>query len=569
MGNEERDPADVNDASGKLVWGFDDGGQPVTHKTGSRPREGYVAPGHVSGTKLSKDHAHYYERSEDGQPGHHDMRRGERLYPGVADDWQANEATLRGIVDEARRLSSSTDWRTTSNRLRELREKMKTVGPLKTRAEKDAYWESFNAAQNQFRDAQTRSREERERNEAQGQREKERIVSRAETLASSSDLRAASQEMRQLGDQWKAAGRAPREAEDRLWKRFNDARTRLRAKGDEERKQREYAQNQAKAAKERIVSRAQSLVHSSDLREASQQMRALTEEWKKAGRASRDDEDHLWREFSKAKDALFAKSKAERDKRDRDAANAKAAKERIVSRAQGLVHSSDLREAGQQMRGLTEEWKKAGRASRDDEDRLWREFSKAKDALFAKSKAEREKRDRDAAQAKSVKEGLISQMRSLANTSDFKAARDQARALSDAFFAAGSAGREDNQRLKEQFSSAKQTLFDAINRDRERKQVEWQQRKREKLQNVEEAIRRTNDSIYRTDDAIRNAYSRLQEQSMRPQPSFTHPHYWDIIRKQSDARDRTNAKIRDMEMRRSSLQQKLISLGQRRDELLR
>lgn len=492
MGNEERDPADVNDASGKLVWGFDDGGQPVTHKSGSRPREGYVAPGHVSGKKLNADHVHYYERREDGQPGHHDMRRGERLYPGVADDWQANEATLRGIVDEARRLSSSTDWRTTSNRLRELREKMKTVGPLKTRAEKDAYWESFNAAQNQFRDAQTRSREERERNEAQGHREKERIVSRAETLASSSDLRAASQEMRLLGDQWKAAGRAPREAEDRLWKRFNDARTRLRTRGDEERKQREHAQNQAKAAKERIV-----------------------------------------------------------------------------SRAQGLVHASDLREAGQQMRALTEEWKKAGRASRDDEDRLWREFSKAKDALFAKSKAERDKRDRDAAQAKSVKEGLISQMRSLANTSDFKAARDQARALSDAFFAAGSAGREDNQRLKEQFSSAKQTLFDAINRDRERKQAEWQQRKREKLQNVEEAIRRTNDSIYRTDDAIRNAYSRLQEQSMRPQPSFTHPHYWDIIRKQSDARDRTNAKIRDMEMRRSSLQQKLISLGQRRDELLR
>ncbi len=446
---------------------------------------------------------------------------------------------------------------------------MKNVGPVKSRAEKDGYWDSFNAAQSQFRDAQTRHREERERNEAIGQREKERIVSRAEDLATSSDVRAASQEMRQLGDQWKAAPRASREVEDRLWKRFNDARTRLRTKSDDERRQREYAQGQAKAAKERIVSRAMGLVHSSDLREASQQMRALTEEWKKAGRASRDDEDRLWRDFSKAKDALFAKSKAERDKRDRDAAQAKATKERIVSRAMGLVHSSDLREASQQMRALTEEWKKAGRASRDDEDRLWRDFSKAKDALFAKSKAERDKRDREAAQAKSAKESLIAQMRALGSTSDFKSARDQARALSDAFFAAGSAGREDNQRLKEQFASAKQALFDAINRDRERKQAEWQQRKREKIQNVEEAIRRTNESIWRTDDAIRSSYSRLQQQSTRPQPSFTHPHYWDIVRRQSEARDRIESKIRSMEMKRSSLQQKLISLSQRRDELLR
>lgn len=569
MGNSNRDPAEVNDDSSKLIWGFDEQGHPVTHKSSSRPREGYVAPGHVSGKKVDQDHVHYYERNEDGRPGHHDMRRGERMYPGTQDDWQANAAVFQRLVDEARGLASSQDWRTANARLRELREQMKTVGPVKSRAQKDSYWDAFNTAQNEFRDAQIRRREERERREAQGQQEKERIVSRAETLAASSDLRAASQEMRTLGDQWKAAARASRDVEDRLWKRFNDARTRLRTRSDEERKQREYEQNQAKATKERITARAQALVHSSDRRDANQQMRALTEEWKKAGRASREDEDRLWREFSKAKDALFAKSKAEREKRDRDAAQAKAAKQRIISRAQGLVHSSDLRDASQQMRALTEEWKKAGRAPREDEDRLWREFSRAKDALFAKSKAERDKREREAVNAKSVKEGLISQMRALANTSDFKSARNQARTLSDAFYAAGSAGRDDNQRLKEQFSSAKQTLFDTILRDRERKQAEWQQRKREKLQNVEDAIRRTNDAIWRTDDAIRIANSRLQEQSMRSQPSSTHPHYWDIIRRQSEARDRTQSRIQSMEMTRSSLRQKLISLGQRRDELLR
>ncbi|MCT1460403.1 DUF349 domain-containing protein, partial [Aestuariimicrobium sp. p3-SID1156] len=72
---------------------------------------------------------------------------------------------------------------------------------------------------------------------------KERLVSQAESLANSSDLRSASDQMRKLGDEWKRIGPCEKADNDRLWSRFNQARTRLndRKKQEFEKRQREWA----------------------------------------------------------------------------------------------------------------------------------------------------------------------------------------------------------------------------------------------------------------------------------------------------------------------------------------
>jgi len=56
-----------------------------------------------------------------------------------------------------------------------------------------------------------------------------------------------------------------------------------------------------------------------------ERMRTLNDEWKAAGRASREDEDALWKQFQSARDALhqnaqaaFEQSKRERAQRLRD-----------------------------------------------------------------------------------------------------------------------------------------------------------------------------------------------------------------------------------------------------------
>ena len=54
--------------------------------------------------------------------------------------------------------------------------------------------------------------------------EKEAIVARADEIAHSTDWRETSNEMRRIMDEWKAAGRASKKDDDRLWERFMAAR---------------------------------------------------------------------------------------------------------------------------------------------------------------------------------------------------------------------------------------------------------------------------------------------------------------------------------------------------------
>ena len=99
-----------------------------------------------------------------------------------------------------------------------------------------------------------RERDERERKLRDARQRRETIVGRAENLANAADPFAAKKEMRALMDQWRAAPRATREDEERLWSRSSAAKSRLNDRADQmaaqrqaerAQKQREYEQRKA------------------------------------------------------------------------------------------------------------------------------------------------------------------------------------------------------------------------------------------------------------------------------------------------------------------------------------
>jgi hypothetical protein len=72
---------------------------------------------------------------------------------------------------------------------------------------------------------------------------KERLVKEAEALAGSTDWGPTAGEYRDLMQQWKAAGPAPRDVDDELWKRFRGAQDTFFAVGVETRRRRERSRN--------------------------------------------------------------------------------------------------------------------------------------------------------------------------------------------------------------------------------------------------------------------------------------------------------------------------------------
>jgi hypothetical protein len=202
------------------------------------------------------------------------------------------KAEKEALVSEAERLATGNDWRNGANRLRELLEQWKAL-PRIDRASDDALWRRFSTA----RTAYTRRRKAHfaELNEKrEGARAiKERLAAEAESLAASTDWGATASRYRELMRQWKAAGPAPKEIDDALWKRFRGAQDVFFAARDEENAalDAEFAANAE--VKEQLLAEAEALVplvheEGADLAAAKAAFRDIAERWDAAGKVPRD-----------------------------------------------------------------------------------------------------------------------------------------------------------------------------------------------------------------------------------------------------------------------------------------
>jgi hypothetical protein len=116
----------------------------------------------------------------------------------------------------------------------------------------------------------------------------EKLIAEAEALSSSTDWGPTTTKYRDLMARWKAAGSAPRNVEDALWKRFRGAqdvfftaRDAANAAQDEE-----FRENAV--VKEQILAEAEKLLPITDLDVARKAMAGIAERWEAAGKVPRD-----------------------------------------------------------------------------------------------------------------------------------------------------------------------------------------------------------------------------------------------------------------------------------------
>lgn len=191
------------------------------------------------------------------------------------------------LVAEAEKIAEGSDWRGGANRLRALLEEWKAL-PRIDRPSDDALWKRFSGA----RTAYTRRRkahfsEQHEKRDA-ARAVKERLVKEAEAIADSTEWGPTAGKYRDLMRQWKAAGPAPREVDDALWKRFRAAQDQFFGARDATNAamDAEFAANAE--VKEQILVEAEALVPVTDLEAAKRTLRDLGERWEAAGKVPRD-----------------------------------------------------------------------------------------------------------------------------------------------------------------------------------------------------------------------------------------------------------------------------------------
>lgn len=164
------------------------------------------------------------------------------------------------------------------------------------------------------------------------------------------------------------------------------------------------------ARKEAIIAEANDIAeNSTQWKEAGNRMSALLDEWRTIRGVPKKQDDELWKQYSRARDAFNRRRGSHFADLDKQRAHAKKRKEELIAEAEALQDSTDWGETARAMSALMREWKKSGRAPREVDNELWKRFKAAQDTFFAARHADAAARDAEFEDNAQAKDALLAE----------------------------------------------------------------------------------------------------------------------------------------------------------------
>jgi hypothetical protein len=227
---------------------------------------------------------------------------------------------------------------------------------------------------------------------------------------------------------------------DRLAAAVQEERAQARARKAEQREA-------ALASRRGLADEAESLRESTSWRATTERYAAIVEEWKVLPRGDRSAEQELWQRISVARTAFDKRRRTHFAELDTQRKSALGRKRELIASAEALSASTDWIGTSKKLRELMTDWKNAPRASRVEEDKLWKRFKAAQDAFYA-ARVASEEAEQEALRANlPAKEALVAEAEALLPVGDVKSAKSALRSIQDRYDKAGDLPRPDRDRL--------------------------------------------------------------------------------------------------------------------------
>jgi hypothetical protein len=243
--------------------------------------------------------------------------------------------------------------------------------------------------------------------------ERTAIVEQVEALASEDPAKTqwkqASARLDELFSAWQKhqheGPRIPKNEANELWKRFRAARTTLERNRKSFFAELDSQHRDVRARKTELIERAEALAPLGA--EGVPQYRALLEDWKRAGRAGKRNDDALWARFKAAGDVLYS-AKAETDAIENEEYQRNLEQKlALLEEAEPLLKATDRNQARSALLSIQTRWDAIGKVPRDQvrviEDRL-------RKVEAAVRRLDEEHWERSNPEKKARSEGLASQL---------------------------------------------------------------------------------------------------------------------------------------------------------------
>lgn len=275
------------------------------------------------------------------------------------------------LAEEAEQIAeSSTQWKWAGDRLKAILDEWKTIKGVDRKTD-DELWKRFSKAREAFNRRRGSHFAELDKQRAAAKRRKEELIEEAESMTDSTDWGPTAARYKQLMADWKAAGRAPKDADDALWQRFRaaqDAFFSRRSAAFSERDA-EFAENATR--KEELLAEAEKIDPAANLEAARAQLRRIQEQWDEIGKVPRERIRELDGRLKAVQDRVRGAEEAQWRRTDPEAqARVEQFRERVE---QFEEQAAKAREAGDDKRA----------AKADRQAAQWREWLQAAEAAIA------------------------------------------------------------------------------------------------------------------------------------------------------------------------------------------
>ncbi|MBR4462523.1 MAG: DUF349 domain-containing protein [Erysipelotrichaceae bacterium] len=283
---------------------------------------------------------------------------------------------------------------------------------------------------------------------------KEELLEQAKQLAENPDSADAVVQARVLRKKW---GRVKEEEESlydkELQESFNAYLDVISAKESE-------AFGTIEDRKRAIIDKAKEVLNQTNFKKASEAMNDLMEQWKVSGRINKEKDDELWNEFKEVRNTFFDNRNEYYQKLQESYEHNKEVKKELIEKAKEANTLDNFKEIANRMDALMEEWKKTGRAGKEDDD-LWKQFSAERKTFFNNRNAYYSGLKETFAKKTTAKQEIIEKAKKNLAISSFSDEEfEEMKDLRRQWKEIGNAGRENENTLWDAFNKVMTTYFD-------------------------------------------------------------------------------------------------------------
>ncbi|MEJ2308314.1 MAG: DUF349 domain-containing protein [Gammaproteobacteria bacterium] len=234
--------------------------------------------------------------------------------------------------------------------------------------------------------------------------------------------------VRKLRDRWREVDRKGGAAPDAMWERFNAAAEAAYAPVVAHREAQQESQQQAAARRGEFCDSLEQEYRAIDWEQPDwpaidARMRQLRDKWRKLGGVDKETWQILNQRFIETIEPFEERLRGVRD-------SEKQRRERLIKQVTRLATEPDLQTAIDETIAAQEKWKPLVTASRGVEQRLWKQFRAACDAVFERRNVHNEEVNQELGENAENKQALVDAMQALAGLpadrrQDARAERDR------------------------------------------------------------------------------------------------------------------------------------------------